>query len=126
MNYIVDTQCLIWFFEGNPALDSKAKSVIEDPSTNIFMSIAALWEIAIKISIGKLILSQPLEVLIARLSVDDIHILNIDPAHILELLTLTYFHKDPFDRIMIAQAIKEGLTVITSDSVFQNYPVNIL
>ncbi len=125
MNYLIDTQALIWFVEGNAQLKLKARKVIEDPSIPVFTSIASIWEMGIKISIGKLQLSQSLPDFVAQLQKDNIGILGIQPVHVFELLSLPHFHKDPFDRIIIAQAMVDGFEVITSDEAFKDYPVII-
>ncbi len=126
MRYLIDTQALIWFVEGNNQLSPEAKSVIEDTSVQVFTSVAFLWEMSIKMSIGKLKLTQPLSSFIEQIQRDNIAILGIQTTHVLNLLTIPLLHKDPFDRIIIAQALSEGFDNITSDTEFSNYDVKIL
>lgn len=102
MSYLLDTHSLIWFFEGNPKLPTSVRKVICDPENAVFLSVACLWEMAIKISLGKLTLSQPLENVIERFPEESIALLDISPKQILQVLTLPLHHRDPFDRILIA------------------------
>jgi PIN domain nuclease of toxin-antitoxin system len=126
MKFLIDTQALIWFIEGNSQLKTNMRRIIEDPDSQIVVSIASLWEIGIKISIGKLQLAKSIQELVAQLEIDHIQILSIEPAHIYELLSLDHFHKDPFDRIIIAQAIAESMAVISTDEAFKDYPVVVI
>lgn len=96
-----------------------------DPANTLLVSIASLWEIAIKVSVGKLDLAQPLSNIVAKLPEADIAILPIEPQHILEVERLAFIHRDPFDRVIIAQAIAENFEVISSDEVFPQYPVRV-
>jgi PIN domain nuclease of toxin-antitoxin system len=126
MRLIVDTQALIWFVEGNKLLPLHIRMIIEDPANQVDVSIASIWEIGIKISIGKLILSKSLSELITQLKTDHIGILPIEPNHIIDLLALPAFHKDPFDRIIITQAMAAQSKLVTSDTIIHQYPVDIL
>ncbi|HMQ63782.1 MAG TPA: type II toxin-antitoxin system VapC family toxin [Flavilitoribacter sp.] len=126
MSYLVDTQALIWFIEGNTQLKPKARTIIEDPGIPIYSSIASIWEIGIKTSIGKLQLDKSLQDFVTQLHIDKIDIIGIHPPHIFELLSLPHSHKDPFDRIIIAQAIALDLKIITSDEAFKNYQVEVI
>lgn len=125
MKYLIDTQALIWFVEGNAQLKPVARKIIEDVSIPVVTSIACIWEMGIKINIGKLQLSKPLPDFVVQLLSDNIGILEIQPAHVFELLHLPHFHKDPFDRIIIAQSIVGGFDIITSDETFNAYPVTV-
>ena len=126
MNFLIDTQILIWYYEGNASISDKAKTAILEPSNGRFVSMATLWEMAIKVGIGKLTLSRSLEDFFNKILEDDISILPIAAKHILPIATLPHFHKDPFDRLIISQAIVEDLEVITSDAHFKDYPVKLL
>ncbi len=125
MVYLIDTQIFIWALENNPRLSKKAISLLTNGDNSIFISIATLWEIAIKVSIGKLELTQSLEEIIRRLPETGIAVFAIEPKHILGLEKLPFFHRDPFDRIIIAQAIAENMEVISSDEMFPNYPITV-
>jgi len=125
MTYLLDTQTLLWALEGNPRLSRKAHSLMEDPANTLMVSIASLWEVAIKVSIGKLELAQPLHEIIIKLPEADIALLPIEPHHILEVERLAFIHRDPFDRMIISQAIAENFEIISSDEVFSQYPVRV-
>jgi PIN domain nuclease of toxin-antitoxin system len=89
-----------------------------------FLSVASLWEIAIKLSIGKLALSSPFEMLIPQqLSLNGIQLLNINLAHTVVIASLPFHHRDPFDRLLIAQAMVEKMPVISIDAAFDVYPI---
>ncbi len=125
MRLLLDTHILIWFLEGNLLLAKSRRQIIVDPNNEVFLSIASLWEIAIKISLGKLTLSQPLANIINQLVVENIEILPIRASHILQVSTLPFHHRDPFDRIIIAQSSVENLLVITDDTEFANYDIKL-
>lgn len=108
MNYLLDTHTFLWFLEGNERLLNKAKSIIENSKNTSFISIASVWEIAIKMSLGKLKLDVSLEDLKSEILKNNFEILSLDFEHILELNKLEEIHKDPFDRIIISQAIFEN------------------
>ncbi len=125
MSYLIDTQIFIWALENNPRLSKKAIDLLENNSNSIYISIVSLWEIAIKTNIGKLELSQPLEEIIRRLPEAEISIFTIQTEHVLGLNNLPFYHRDPFDRILIAQAIAENMEIISSDEIFSHYPVTV-
>ena len=127
MNYLLDTHTFLWFLEGNNSLSSKARIIIEDADNTIYVSIASIWEIAIKISISKLKLSVNLEEVKTEIVKNNFEILPLDFEHIIDLTNLEQIHKDPFDRIIISQAISEKCTIISKDSNFDFYKnVNVL
>lgn len=121
MNYLLDTHTFLWFLEGSPTLSTSAKSAIEDPKSSNFIRIASIWEIAIKIKLGKLKLGIPLEELKSEILRNSFEILPLDFEHLLELANLKEFHKDPFDKILISQAIFEKLNLISKDANFRQY-----
>ena len=127
MNYLLDTHTFLWFLEGNNSLSFKARIIIENADNTIYVSIASIWEIAIKISISKLKLSVNLEEVKTEIVKNNFEILPLDFEHIIELTNLEQIHKDPFDRIIISQAISEKCTIISKDSNFDFYKnVNVL
>jgi PIN domain nuclease of toxin-antitoxin system len=124
MQYLLDTHTLIWLFENNPQISDRAKSLILNESNQLFVSIASLWEMTIKSSLGKLDLSLPLSDLFTqKLIPSDIQILPIQLPHLAILQELPFHHRDPFDRIIIAQAISENLILLSTDAVFKHYQV---
>ncbi|MGH9496022.1 MAG: type II toxin-antitoxin system VapC family toxin [Candidatus Sulfotelmatobacter sp.] len=124
MRFLVDTHVLLWAFNGDPALSTRAQHVIEDGSNEILVSAASAWEIATKVRRGKLptgeILIGDLERYLVRLGFDD---LPISPAHAARAGSLVGEHRDPFDRMLIAQAQSENLPIISGDRVFDVYHV---
>ena len=124
--FLIDTHTFIWLIEDDSKLPDSSKQLIDDLDNDVFISIASLWEMAIKVSIGKLklagVLSQAIDELYAR----NIKILPIDSLHILRVQNLPFHHKDPFDRIIIAQSLVENFTLISVDDVFDRYAVKRL
>lgn len=126
MRILLDTHVLIWFLEGNQDLSKPRRQTIVNAQNEIFVSIVSLWEIAIKIGIGKLTLSRSLSDVIQHLTNQSITILLLQPGHVLQVATLPFHHLDPFDRMIIAQAQVDYLTVISHESVFANYGIKLL
>ena len=126
MRYLLDTHILIWSFENNVRLPRHFKEIIEDTDNQLFVSIASLWEMAIKISNEKLDMTVSLSQLIKDLSSKNITILSISPLHVLEVEILPFHYKDPFDRIIIAQSLTENITLISVDGIFDSYGIKRL
>jgi PIN domain nuclease of toxin-antitoxin system len=127
MRVLLDTNSFLWFISGSNRLSIDAQRFIADLDNQLVLSLASLWEIAIKISIGKLELLQPFDQLIPQqLKENDIHVMPIELSHLTKILGLPFHHRDPFDRLIIAQALTEGLSVISSDIVFSKYSVKLI
>jgi PIN domain nuclease of toxin-antitoxin system len=126
MNIILDTHTLIWHLEWHKNLSKRAIENIENIENAIFISIASLWEISIKIQINKLKLSIPLSTLKSHLKQKSIEILPIVFEDILVNSSLESHHNDPFDRIIISQSINNHFPVITCDKNFKKYDVDII
>lgn len=126
MQLLIDTHILIWFLEGNKLLTKSRRQIIANPQNDVLVSTASLWEIAIKISVGKLSLARPLTDVIKQIAIENIEILPIAPEHILQVSVLPFHHRDPFDRMIIVQAQLENLQVLTDDDEFSNYGIKIL
>ena len=126
MRLLIDTHILIWFLEGNNLLSGSRRQIIANSQNNVFVSIASLWKMAIKISVGKLTLAKPLADVIKQIAIEDFEILPILPEHALQVSTLPFHHRDPFDRIIVAQSQIENLTIITDDNDFKSYGVKVL
>ncbi len=126
MKYLLDTHTLIWFIEGDGKLHQNLKSAIENPENQIFVSIVTFWEIAIKQSLNKLELNNSIEDYINKVTENNIAIVSVSFEHILKLTTLPFYHRDPFDRMLIVQAIIENMVVISKDTHFADYEVTIL
>jgi PIN domain nuclease of toxin-antitoxin system len=117
----------LWFLSNDAALSPAAKAAIEDPSNIRWLSPISLFEIAIKVRIGKLPMTASFSVLFpAKLALNDIHLLPLEPQHIDPLTRLPLHHKDPFDRLIVATALVEGLTLVSADSTFDQYGVTRL
>jgi PIN domain nuclease of toxin-antitoxin system len=123
MNILLDTHTFIWFFNGDEQLSFKARKLIEDSKTKKFVSIASIWEVAIKIGLKKLVFEGNTSEIIELIEKNGFQILPISVNHITAYETLEFVHRDPFDRILVAQAIVEKMTIITKDENIQNYRV---
>lgn len=123
--YILDTHPLLWFFDGDERLSSQAKDIIQTED-NVYVSIVSFWEIAIKQSIKKLELENSPSELITLAEQQAINILQISPKHLDMIKTLKKIHNDPFDRLIVAQAQCEDMTIITKDLTIPKYKVKIL
>ncbi len=126
MNLLLDTHTLIWFLEGDNHLSFTAKSYIEEASHTNFVSMATFWEMAIKISFNKLELRKPLPDLESLIWENGIEILPITIEHTLLVSQLPFYHKDPFDRLLVAQAMSENMTLLSGDEKFKLYPIQII
>jgi PIN domain nuclease of toxin-antitoxin system len=124
MRLLLDTHALLWALEDDPRLGQQARALLGAPQEAVFVSLASAWEMAIKQSLGKLRLSQPVERIMAeRLPSLRVGLLPIDIRHVGRVETLPFHHRDPFDRMLAAQALVEGLALISSDVVFDTYGV---
>lgn len=126
MKLLLDTHILLWYLEGHPNLPDVQRLMIEDRRNQVFVSAASLWEMTIKISIGKLDLMDDLATIEKTLRLQGIPVLPIQTPHLQSLLTLPFHHRDPFDRLIIAQAISESMTLVSHDAVFSAYSVSLL
>ncbi len=122
---LLDTHTLIWFLNGDEYLSDKAKKAIENSSVN-YISIASLWEMAIKISLNKLEINTPFHLLSTTFTKNGFEILPLTFQDTLTVSTLPFHHRDPFDRMIIAQALSNDLEVITKDEQFSAYTNNVI
>lgn len=124
MKILLDTHTFIWYITDSPQLSKNAKQLIENENTEKLLSLASVWEMGIKHSIGKLNFVQPfMEFIKEQLVITNIGLLGIDFEHIEVITTLPLHHRNPFDRIIIAQAILEGIPVIGADVMFDAYGI---
>jgi PIN domain nuclease of toxin-antitoxin system len=122
MKLLLDTQALLWFLTNDAHLSLAAKSAIESEATQSHVSMASLWEIVIKLSLGKLRLPAPFaDIFPAQLQQNGFRLVPIEIRHLRALESLPYHHRDPFDRLVIAQAQTDGFTVVTNDPAFSAY-----
>ncbi|MCD4745405.1 MAG: type II toxin-antitoxin system VapC family toxin [Bacteroidales bacterium] len=123
MNLILDTHTFIWFSEDDPLLSAKAKSLIEDSDNNCFVSTASIWEMAIKISLNKLKIKIEFKKLREEIINHDFDLIPISFEHTIIIKDLTFHHRDPFDRLLIAQSIVEEFSIISKDKIFDKYKI---
>ncbi len=124
MKYLLDTHALLWILTDDHRLSNNAKDSYLDKKNIILLSLASIWEMSIKSSLKKLEIKSSMETFVEQHVINNnIQILNILPQHLYPLEKLPFHHRDPFDRLIICQAIYENLTVITSDKNFDSYSV---
>lgn len=126
MDYLLDTHTFLWFINGDNRLSTSARKAIENSETLKYLSAASFWEMAIKYSIGKLELDMPFTDLKRHVIDNGFESLPTTFEHANQLTELTFHHRDPFDRMIIAQAMTEHLIIITKDSIFKKYYKEIL
>lgn len=124
MNLLLDTHAFLWFMEGSERISQRARAEIEAADGVRALSVASAWEMAIKSSLGKLDLAKPLGELLPPLLTDaGIELLPIEIADLARVATLPFHHRDPFDRLLAAQALERGFTVVSIDEAFDAYGV---
>ena len=126
MKLLLDTHTVIWIDSDPGQLSRAASSALQDPSNTKYLSVVSVWEIIIKTQSGKLTLYQPLARLLSDQVANGVQILPVLLPHVLGVDSLPQIHKDPFDRLLAAQAIVEDAEFVTADRVFAQYPVRIL
>lgn len=127
MKILLDTHSFLWFIGGSSHLSSTARQLIEETTNQPFLSIASLWEMAIKLSLGKLSLGQPFASLIPQqMLVNGVELLNMSVDHVAAVVDLPFHHRDPFDRLLVAQAMVEQLPIVSADLTFDAYAVKRL
>jgi PIN domain nuclease of toxin-antitoxin system len=127
MRLLLDTHAFLWFVPGDAQLSPQALALILDPGNEKLVSPASYWEIAIKISVGKYTLSQPYQAFMQRGIVQNgFKILPIEFQHTVALTTLPFHHRDPFGRLLIAQAMVEQIPLVSADSALDAYPITRL
>ncbi len=126
MKVLLDTHTFLWFLDGNSELSNQARAVIENNEYEKYISIASFWEIAIKNSLGKLVLDVPFAELKSEAMKNSFQILPITFQDTLYLSSLPFYHRDPFDRIIISQAKENNLTLVSRDENFSLYDVTLL
>lgn len=126
MAYLLDTHTLLWFVAGDKQLPESSKEIIKNVNESCFLSATSLWEITIKHQLKKLELGISLEELFEFVDRNQIEIIPINSIHLLQLSQIPFYHNDPFDRLIIAQAMSENLKLISKDSIFKKYPVNLV
>ena len=124
MRVLLDTHVFLWWVEGDRALPAKARKIIADSQTECLVSTASVWELAIKSNLGKLKLAMPVHrYMVENLAANAFSLLDIRIGHLGLIETLPRHHGDPFDRLLIAQALSEELPLISADPIFRKYAV---
>lgn len=127
MRFLLDTQIFIWWDSEPQKLPAQALALCQDQANTLVLSVASIWEMQIKSQLGKLDLDRSLaEIIESQQLINNVELLPVQVAHVLALQHLPPHHKDPFDRLILAQALAEGLPVVSVDTVFPLYPVTIL
>ena len=122
-NFLLDTHIFVWALEGSNLLPDSIKNKIADPNNKIFVSVVSIWEIVIKRNLKKIKIDFDIETSIGKAGIE---VLAIEASHALEIEKLPPHHKDPFDRMLVAQAIVEKLMIITQDEKIKKYDVSVL
>jgi PIN domain nuclease of toxin-antitoxin system len=123
MRYLLDTHVLLWYFEDSPKLPESVAAIIECVDTQKAVSAASLWEFTIKSALNKLRFEGGLAVLWGMIAGNGFTILPIQEPHLSHLMRLPFFHRDPFDRLLIATAVAEGMTLLSADENILKYDV---
>ena len=123
MRYLIDTQILIWMIIDTEKIPKNIHNILNNTKNEIFISSVSIWEIAIKTSVKKLLLPFELRKLTEEIKNMNIAILDISSEHLIKVADLPFHHKDPFDRLIISQAIIENLPIISSDKNFDYYEI---
>jgi PIN domain nuclease of toxin-antitoxin system len=127
MRLLLDTHVFLWFISGDPRLNAAYCDAIRDPANAVYLSVVSLWEAAVKHAIGRLVLPiEPTLYLPTQRERHGILSLPLDEPSVVELVNLPAVHRDPFDRMLICQARHHGLKIVTADSHFASYPVDLL
>jgi PIN domain nuclease of toxin-antitoxin system len=127
MKLLLDTHTFLWWDSDPSRLSSKALALCQDRANTVLLSVVSVWEMQIKSQLGKLKLSVPLaEVVEIQRQINNVEVISITLAHVLALENLPTPHKDPFDRLLIAQANVEGAVLVSDDSRFEEYPVKVI
>jgi PIN domain nuclease of toxin-antitoxin system len=121
---LLDTHALLWWLSDDPRLGAAARELMTDPANDILVSVVSLWEIVVKVRAGKLVAG--IEDILAEMQLQGFALLQIAPAHLVALATLPMHHRDPFDHLLMAQAIVEKATFLSEDGHIPRYPVPYL
>jgi PIN domain nuclease of toxin-antitoxin system len=126
LKLLLDTQALLWGLADDPHLGKRARAAFNAPASELYVSAASFWEMGIKAALGKLALPVPLDRMAQDLAEAGFHELPVHWRHAQAVQALPWHHRDPFDRMIIAQALSEDLTLLSSDRTFKSYKVRLL
>jgi PIN domain nuclease of toxin-antitoxin system len=124
---LLDTHAFLWWVEGTPALGRRARAAVSDPENEVLVSVASCWELAIKLSLGRLRLTRSLERFVPeQLTRNGFVLLGVDFRHVARVADLPFHHRDPFDRLLVAQALQDDLAIVSADRVLRKYGVTVV
>ncbi|MGB7412797.1 MAG: type II toxin-antitoxin system VapC family toxin [Thermosynechococcaceae cyanobacterium] len=124
MRILLDTHIFLWFISGDTQLSKDVRDVIRDPDNEVYLSAVSVWEAIVKYQLGKLPLPEPPETYLPKQrDLHQIASLSLDEGSVIQLAKLPLLHRDPFDRMLICQALQNGLAIATVDSAVRSYPV---
>jgi len=127
MKILLDTHIFLWFISGDIQLETDVRDEIREPNNEIYLSVVSIWEAIVKYQLGKLPLPEhPATYLPKQRDLHQITSLNLDENSVVQLAKLPALHRDPFDRMLICQALQYGFTIVTVDAAVRAYPVNVL
>jgi PIN domain nuclease of toxin-antitoxin system len=126
MKFLLDTHTFIWMADSPDKISERAIAVIQDKENILMLSYVSIWEIQIKVHLSKLTLSKALSEIVQEQQKNELRLLPIELSHLYDLSKLNHHHRDPFDRLLIAQAVVEKLPIISNDAVFRNYPIRVV
>ena len=126
MRLLVDTHAFLWFVSGDSKLSRTARRALEAPNVQLHLSAASVWEIAIKSSLGRVTLPAPVTQYVADKAQTGLHLLPVEWAHAAAVEHLPFHHRDPIDRLLVAQAQAERLPVVTRDRIFRQYGITVI
>ena len=126
MNLLLDTHAFLWFVAGDQRLSANARQALEAADAELFLSAASIWEMAIKSSLGRLTLPLPLDEYIAEKLIQGVRVLPVDWTHAAAVEKMPFHHRDPFDRLLIAQATAENLPLVSADPELRAYKVKLI
>jgi PIN domain nuclease of toxin-antitoxin system len=127
MRILLDTHIFLWFISGDSQLSTNVRDAICDPDNEVYLSAISVWEAIVKYQLGKLALpEEPETYLPKQRNLHQIANLDLDESSVIQLAKLPLLHRDPFDRMLICQALQNGLTIATVDAAVRAYPVSLL
>lgn len=127
MKILLDTHIFLWFISGDTQLSTNVRDAIRDPDNEVYLSAVSIWEAIVKHQLGKLPLPEPPETYLPKQrDLHQIASLALDESSVVQLAKLPPLHRDPFDRMLICQALQNGLTIVTVDSAVRAYPVSVM
>lgn len=126
MKLLLDTHAFLWLVAGDRRLSPTARRVLAAPKAQPLLSLASVWELAIKSSLGRLTLPEPLDTYLAKKLSTNLRLLSVDLSHVVAVERLPFHHQDPFDRLLVAQALSERLPIVMRDREIRKYGVEVV